>query len=189
MQGMIAGAMSAEPTDEVLIRAARGGDRAAFSQLMARTRELVFAYALARLGERDEAEDVAQETFVRAYLSLHRLRRPGGWQAWLLQITRNLCSDTLRRKRVRRTEPIDPNWLSGEPSPETHYLSVERRRELAAAVAALPEALRTPLLMRFGSGCSRQEIAMALGVPESTVIGRLARGMGVLRRKMKEVQE
>lgn len=186
---MTAGQMSAEPSNEVLVQAARRGDRAAFSSLMARHRELVFAYALARLGDREEAEDVAQETFVRAYLSLPRLRQAGGWQAWLLQITRNLCSDTLRRKRVRRTEAIDPNWLSADPSPETRYLSDERRRELAAAVAALPEALRVPLLMRFGSGCSRQEIAVALGVPESTVIGRLARGMGVLRRRMKEVRE
>jgi RNA polymerase sigma-70 factor (ECF subfamily) len=156
---------------------------------MARHRELVYAYALARLGDREAAEDVAQETFVRAYLALGRLHRPAGWLAWLMQITRNLCYDTLRRKRVRRTEPMDPTWLSGDPSPEMRLLSDERRRELVAAVAALPEPLRVPILMRFASGCSRQEIAVALGVPESTVVGRLARGMGRLRQQITEVHE
>lgn len=189
MRCMIAGQMSAELPNEVLIQAARQGDRAAFTSLMAGHRDLVYAYALARLGDREEAEDVAQETFVRAYLSLRRLHRPGGWQAWLMQITRNLCNDTLRRKRVRRTEAIDPNWLSGDPSPEMRLLSDEGRRELAAAVAALPEPLRVPILMRFSSGCTRQQIAVALGVPESTVVGRLARAMGLLRKRISEVRE
>lgn len=177
--------MSAPRSDDSLVAAACAGDRAAFSALMARDRDLVFAYACARLGSREEAEDVAQEAFVRAYQSLSRLRRPGVWQAWLLRIVRNLCHDALRRRQVRKPAPrLDPEWLDGSPTPEVQVLSKELRRELGAAVEALPEKYRIPVLMRFGSGCARRDIALALGVPESTVVGRLAGAMRLLRRRL-----
>ncbi len=184
MVGMAVVEMHGEFPTEALVVAARGGDREAFSLLIERHRNLVFAYAFARLGEREEAEDVVQEAFVRAYLSLPRLRGEAGWQAWVMQITRNLCHDALRRKRVRRTQPLDPEWLAEGPTPEGELLSEEARRQLTEAVEALPEKFRVPLLMRFGSGCTRQEIALALGLPESTVVGRLAGAMRLLRRRM-----
>src|SRR5205085_1737373 len=90
--------------DEALVTAARAGDRAAFSLLVDRYRGLVYGYAFARMRDRDEAEDVAQEVFARAYVSLPRLRGAGAWQPWLMQILRNQCRDALRRRRVRRTE-------------------------------------------------------------------------------------
>jgi RNA polymerase sigma-70 factor (ECF subfamily) len=179
-------AMSADLSDEHLVKAASSGDRAAFSTLFARDRDLVYAYIYARLGHREEAEDVVQETFIRAFLSMGRLRGPGAWQGWLLKIARNLCTDALRRRKTRHTEPVDPEWLDGAPSPETQLMTQERRRELNAAVAALPEPCRIVLSMRFGSGCTRREIATALGVPESTIMGRLARAMRLLRHELGE---
>src|SRR5437667_4342332 len=137
--------------DETLVMAARAGDRSAFSLLVDRYRGIVFAYACARMREREEAEDVAQDVFARAYASLPRLRGSGAWQPWLLQILRNQCRDALRRRRVRRTEPLDVAWLEGGPSPEARVLGDEGRRELLAAVAALPESLRIPLLMHVAS--------------------------------------
>jgi RNA polymerase sigma-70 factor, ECF subfamily len=178
--------MSADLPDEQLVNAARLGDRAAFSALFARYCSLVYAYAYARLLNREDAEDLVQDAFIRAYLSLDRLRGPGAWPSWLMQIVRNLCNDALRRKRVRRIEPIDPEWLDGGPSPEMLVVTQERRRELNAAVAALPEQYRVPLLMRFGARRTRREIATALGVPESTIIGRIARAMRILRRELGE---
>jgi RNA polymerase sigma-70 factor (ECF subfamily) len=129
---------------------------------------------------------VAQETFVRAYTALARLRSAAIWEAWLLRITRNLCHDRLRRRRLRKTEPMDPDWLDGAPSPELLVMTAERRRQLQAAVQALPEMYRVPLLMRFESGCSRRDIAAALAVPESTVMGRLARAVRLLRQSLGE---
>jgi RNA polymerase sigma-70 factor (ECF subfamily) len=184
MAGLAAGRMNAGSPDEALIAAARDGDRDAFSDLMARYRGVAFAYAYARLRDRDEAEDVAQETFVRAYLALGRLRGPRSWEAWLMRILRNLCADALRRRKVRRSEPMDPDWTDGGPSPEMLAVTAERSRELNAAVAALPEKYRIPLVMRYGSGCSYREIAAAMGVPESTVIGRLAGALRLMRRSL-----
>ena len=222
--------MSADRPDEQLVNAARAGDRAAFSALFARDRDLVYAYAYARLLNREDAEDAMQDTFIRAYQSLGRLRGPGAWQAWLMQITRNLCSDALRRKRVRRTEPVDPEWLDGGPSPEMLLVTAERIlffkkqhiiqvKELKFrpntddhdyefkknhAIRFLKEGNRVKavvqfrgreiahvdlgkkLLMRFAAGRTRREIAVALGVPESTIIGRMARAMRLLRRQLGE---
>src|SRR5688500_7502619 len=111
MQSTAAGQRAGHASDEALAAGARAGGPAAFSELVDRYRDLVFAYALARLRSREEAEDVAQETFVRAFQRLDRLRWFGSWEGWLMRILRNLCHDALRRRRVRQTEPFDPDWL------------------------------------------------------------------------------
>jgi RNA polymerase sigma-70 factor, ECF subfamily len=178
------GQMTLEAPDEALVDAARAGDRAAFAALVTRYREVVFAYALARLRDREEAEDMTQDTFVRAFLAVGRLRGPGTWEAWLMRILRNLCHDAQRRKQVRQTEPIDDDWWTDAPSPEVLAIAGERRRELSAAVGALPEKYRVPLLMHYAAGRTYREIAAALGLPESTVVGRLAGALRRLRRQM-----
>lgn len=184
MTSMAVGQMTLEGPMDTLVAAAQAGDRAAFAVLVARNRDTVYAYALARLRNREEAEDVAQETFVRAYLGLCRLRGPDAWEAWVMRIARNLCHDTLRRKRLRQTEPIDVDWLDDSPSPEMLALAGERRRELGRAVAELPETLRIPVLMHYASGRTYREIAAALGLPQSTVVGRVARALLQLRRRL-----
>jgi RNA polymerase sigma-70 factor (ECF subfamily) len=176
--------MTLERPDEALVTAARAGDRGAFALLVARYRAVVFAYAFARLRDREEAEDVAQETFARAYLALDRYRGAGAWEAWMMRILRNLCHDSLRRKRVRRSEAIDPEWPDAGPSPEALAIEDERRREVRRAVAALPERFRIPLLMHYGAGRTYREIALALGLPESTIVGRMAGGLRLLRRRL-----
>lgn len=184
MASMAVGQMTVEGPNEALVAAARAGDRAAFAALVGRYRDTIFAYAFARLRDRDEAEDISQETFVRAYLALERLRGPGAWEAWVMRIARNLCHDALRRRRVRQTEPIDVEWLDQGPTPEMLAIARERKQELAAAVAALPEKYRIPLLMHYASGRTYREIAVALELPQSTVVGRMARALHLLRRRL-----
>jgi RNA polymerase sigma-70 factor, ECF subfamily len=179
---MAVGRIARETPDEALVVAARAGDGTAFSVLVGRYRDAALAYAFARLRDREEAEDVAQETFVRAYLALDRLRQTRSWEAWLMRILRNLCRDCQRRQSVRRTEPIDTALLEGEPSAEILALAKERRRELGAAVAKLPEKYRVPLLMHFASGRTYREIAWVLGLPESTIVGRMEGALRLLRR-------
>jgi RNA polymerase sigma-70 factor (ECF subfamily) len=186
MTSAAAGLMISEGPDEALVAAARAGDRLAFSILVERYRDLAYAYALARLRDREEAEDVAQEAFIRAYLALERLRGSASWEAWLMRIVRNLCHDTLRRQRVRRATPIEEELLDSGPSPETLTLAGERRRELSAAVAGLPEKYRVPLMMHYASGRTYREIAVALGLPQSTVVGRMAGALRLLRRALNE---
>lgn len=173
-----------ELTDEALAAAARAGDRRAFDTLVLRYRDIAFAYALSHLHSREEAEDVTQEAFVRALMALNRFRIQASWAAWLMQIVRNLCRDALRRRRVRSVVTLDDRWMDGAPSPFMTVLRSERRSELLRAIEAMPEKLRTPLLMHYGSRRTNREIALALGVPESTVIGRIAGAVRFLRKRM-----
>jgi RNA polymerase sigma-70 factor (ECF subfamily) len=183
-----AGQPPAELPDTGLVASARAGDREAFSRLAERYRDLVFACAFAHVRHRDEAEDLAQEALARAFAALPGLRGNAAFQPWLMGILRNLCRDALRRRRVRRTEPLDAAWLEGGDSPEALVLDRQRRRDLAAAIAGLPELLRVPLVMHFVSRCTYREIALALGVPETTVVGRTSRAVRVLRERFKEVE-
>lgn len=183
MTSMAIAQTTPEVTDETLAAAARAGDRDAFAALAARYRELVFAYAYARLRDREEAEDVAQETFVRAYQSLDRFCVTRCWGVWLMQILRNLCTDAFRRRRGPRIETAQ-EWVDAGPSPENLAMAEERRRELSAAVARLPEKFRVPLTMHYASGRTYREIAVALGLPESTVVGRMAGAIRLLRRRL-----
>ncbi len=174
----------AEVADETLVSATLAGDPDAYARLVARYRDVACAYAYARLGDREEAEDAAQEAFVRAYAALDRFRLSACWAAWLMRILRNHCSDMLRRRRTRRTEPVAADWVDERPGPEMLALAGERQRVLRAAVAELPEKYRLPLLMHFASGRTYREIAVALGVPESTIVGRMAGALRRLRRRL-----
>jgi len=173
-----------EASDEILALAARDGDREAFSTLVERYREIVYAYAVARLQSREEAEDAAQEAFLRAYQALPRYRPGGPWAGYLMRLTRNLCHDLLRRRRVRRNTTATTDWPSLEASPEGAVLDQLDRGRLLAAVHRLPERLRVPVLMHYGAERTYKEIALALGVAETTVVGRLAGALRLLRRRL-----
>lgn len=172
-----------EQTDEVLVQAARSGDREAFGLLVSRYRDLVHAFAYARLRNREEAEDAAQEVFVRALEHLPEFRSDR-FGAWLMRIARNHCMDILRRRRSRRTEELSDQWMDHSPTPEMAALTRERRRELCAALDALPEKHQVLVLMHYGSGRSYREMALALDLPETTVVGRMAAALRTLRRRM-----
>lgn len=171
-------------TDEALAAAAKSGDRAAFSTLMARHTRLAFAYTRARLGSREEAEDALQECFVRAFLSLNHYRGARPWGAWFMAIVRNYCTDLGRRKRLRVAETLAEWEVDGSPGPEDRLFMRHDRQALQTAIWGLPEKFRTPLLMHYEAGQSYREIAAALGVPETTLVGRLAGALRILRRRL-----
>lgn len=171
-------------TDEALAARAKQGDRDSFEELVGRYRDIVLAYALSRTGSREEAEDIAQEAIVRSLVSLPRFRLDGSWAAWLMRIARNLCHDHQRRGRVRNHDALPMDWADSGPTPEMETLQTEGRAELLRAVNSLQEKFRTPILMHYSARRSYKEIALALGVPESTVVGRIAGGLKALRRKL-----
>jgi RNA polymerase sigma-70 factor (ECF subfamily) len=171
-------------SDEALAAAARNGDRAAYAQLVERYRDLAYACAFALLRSREDAEDAAQEAFLRAYASLPRYDPRRCWAAWMMRIVRNLCRDVHRRRQVRVAALHSLRPDEAHPGPEAAVLEGETRRLLAAAVESLPERLRAPLLMHYGSGLTYREVAAALDLPESTVVGRLAGALRRLRRDL-----
>ncbi len=173
-----------DDSDEALVEAARGGDRVAFGLLVDRYRGLVYAFAYARLRNREEAEDTAQEAFLRAYQYLPDFRMADRFGGWLMRIARNLCTDVIRRRRGRPTEELSDDWMDHGPTPEMAAMVREDRRELTAAINALPEKHQVLILMHYGSGRSYREMAMAMDLPETTIVGRMAAGLRGLRRRL-----
>ena len=186
MDGMTLVQHQTERTDEILASAAQAGDLDSFAILIARYREIALAYAFACLGNRDEAEDAAQEAFVRAYLSLARFRVSQVWGAWLMQILRNHCTDLKRRKRNTELSLWERELQSDSPSPEINAFTLERKNRIARAICRLPEKYRVPIAMHYLSRRTYREIALALDLPESTVTGRVAVGLRKLRQTLSE---
>lgn len=178
-----------ESSDEALVAAACAGDREAYTVLVGRHRNLVYGYLYARLRNREEAEDLTQEVFVRAYMALETFRRNSAWMPWMMRIARNLCFDALRSRRGRSWEPLSDDWLDGSPTPESRTLAAERRRQLDEALNALPEKYRTVLMMHYASALKAQEIAVALDLPETTVKGRIESGLRLVRKRLQREDE
>lgn len=175
----------------LLVDAAQAGDIGAFNQLVTRYQGQVYGLCLRMLGDRDTAEDAAQETFMRAYYRLSTFQG-GRFRLWLLRIAANMCRDMLRQRRRRgqvslsggsetaeRSRVIEP--ASTEASPDERML----RHELSAAIVAcldqLPEPQRTLLILSDIQGLSYEEIAEVLRIPVGTVKSRLSRSRARLR--------
>lgn len=171
-------------SDEALAAAARSGDHRAYRELVERYQPMAFACAMAHLRDRDLAEDVVQDAFVRAYSTLDRFRTSGCWGAWIMQIVRNACRDALRRRAVRKDTPLDPSIADMGPGPMEQLIRAEEQEQIRRAVEELPEKFRIPISMHYGSQMTYRQIALALGLKESTVVGRLAGALRMLRRRM-----
>lgn len=170
-----------------------------FVQLLAAHRDRVFSTALRLLGDRDEAEDAAQEAFVRGYRALARwdatrIRelRPGPWLATILvNVVRNQWrrDSAIRRgvarasstERLRFLDAPDPGPADDRPGPADHLEQLETARQWAARLAELPPRYREPIVLRHVDGLAYEEIAAVLGRPSGTVKAQVHRGLGLLR--------
>jgi RNA polymerase sigma-70 factor (ECF subfamily) len=164
--------------DEALAAQATGGDRSAFEALVTRHRQAVYRLCWAATGNPADADDAAQETFVRVFRALPSYDPARPFGPWLRKIAWN-CGLTVRRDgnagvpRVSGNdapEPVDP-----APGPEESAVGNEERRRVAGAMAALPAELRTVMVLRAVEGLSYAEIALAAGIPAGTVMSRLSR--------------
>jgi len=160
----------------------RNGDRAAFRELVERSQGRAFGLALRVLRDEEQARDVVQDAFLKAYASLDRFEGRSSFNTWLHRIVMNLCLDRKRRERasrrvdwseeVERDVPADSESPS-EPDPGVALERSELRTQLSRAIAQLPEDARRTLELREIDGLSYQEIAASLGVPKGTVMSRL----------------
>lgn len=184
-------------TDEELVARATAGDLDSFNQLVSRWERPIYALAYRTLGREEDARDVVQEAFLRAFRGLRGFKGEAKFSSWLYRITLNLCRDWARRERraplIQTPEGTDPVDLADrQASPEESVEDLVARREMSRAVAQamadLPEEQRSAILLKEYHGLTFQEIADMLDCPLSTVKTRLYQGLSVLRRRLERQQ-
>lgn len=181
-------------TDEDLVARARGGDLDSFNQLVQRWERPIYALAYRVIGRDEDARDVAQEAFLRAYRALPGFKGQAKFSSWLYRITLNLCRDWMRRERrtpvAQAPEGVDLLELATESTPSESIEDLVARKELGRAVAKamsnLPDEQRTAIILKEYQGLTFQEIADLLECPLSTVKTRLYQGLSVLRRQLEQ---
>ncbi len=179
-------------TDEELVSRSRGGDPDSFNQLILRWERPIFALAYRVIGREEDARDVCQETFLRAFRGLPGFKGQAKFSSWLYRIALNLCRDWIRRQRrapmLQMPEDTDPLELASQVGPTESIEDLVARRELSAvvetAMALLPDEQRTAIILKEYHGMTFQEIADLQGCPLSTVKTRLYQGLSVLRRHL-----
>jgi RNA polymerase sigma-70 factor (ECF subfamily) len=176
---------------ETLIQRCLQGDQAAWDLVVRQHWRKVFNVAYKFVGKHDEAEDLAQDIFLKVFRSLNTFDRRANFQTWLVSVSRNLCIDhyrSVRKERQTIDRNIDANELSPASKDAGPIAALEQRDRvllLRQALAALPATLRTAVVMRDIQELSYQEIADALQLPEGTVKSRINRGRTELARQIK----
>jgi RNA polymerase sigma-70 factor (ECF subfamily) len=181
-------------TDEELVALAQGGDIESFNQLIVRWERPIYALAYRVIGREEDARDVCQDAFLRAYRALPGFKGQAKFSSWLYRIALNLCRDWIRRQRrapvSQMPEDVDALELAAATGPVESIEDLVARRELSAiveqAMATLSEEQRTAIILKEYHGMTFQEIADMQGCPLSTVKTRLYQGLSLLRRRLEE---
>lgn len=174
-----------QPSDAELMARVRNGDRDAFADLVDRHKDAVVSYLTRLTGNRDRAEDLAQETFLRLFRSARDYVEQGYLRAYLYRIATNLVrSEERRERRLRLLMPFFPREEHAEPAAPSGLLRRELTREVSAAVAKLPLRYRVPLVLHEIEGWSYVDIAQEMGCREGTVKSRVHRGRQQLKARL-----
>jgi RNA polymerase sigma-70 factor (ECF subfamily) len=180
--------------DELLVRRAQGGDRAAFEQIVRRTARLVYARVYLDVADRQRAEDIVQETFLIAWKRIGQVVSPGGFRTWLLTIARTAAADAHRRRsrKKRRGSEADlsadvaMNVPDPAPTPADRADRREQQERMLGMLRRLPEEYSVPITLRYIAGDDYDAIGRQLGLTNGSLRGLLNRGMTRLREMMSD---
>ncbi|CAI08685.1 RNA polymerase sigma factor [Aromatoleum aromaticum] len=172
--------------DNAFIVLARAGDTRAFGEIVRRHQDRVFSFILRLTGTRDEAMDLTQEVFMKAWQALPEWRPEARFSTWLLQIARNLSIDMLRRRQAVQFAPLDDELDIADAAmgPEACYAARQHDAQLARALQRIPTEHREILLLREVEDLTYSDIAQTLGIRPGTVKSRLARARAALLERL-----
>ena len=182
--------------DLTLVQRAQANDRAAFNEIVLRYKSKVFNYISRQVHSISEAEDLTQETFIRAYTSIRSFQSRASLNTWLFRIATNLCIDHSRRLKTHiqatslSTESVESEEETQRDVPDSSFdpqrllLNRELGLKLEIALKELPEKLRTVVLLYDLEGLAYEEISTIIGCPLGTVKSRLFNARAALRKKL-----
>ena len=160
-----------------LVALAQKGDQAAYGALVRSHQDRIYRHLLNLTGSREDALELAQEVFIKAWQALPTWRPDAQFHTWVYRIASNAALDVLRRRKVVQFVALEDDYdaPSQQPGPEAQLQGRQRLRNLDAALARLPAEQREIILLREVEGLSYDELAAALAIDEGTVKSRLAR--------------
>jgi RNA polymerase sigma-70 factor (ECF subfamily) len=172
-----------DAAERTLLTAALAGDEEAFESVIRSQSRRVYGGAYAIVQDVAEAEDIVQETFLKAHQIRARLRDPEKFSAWLMTVTRNAARDRLRRRRPQAPpETFDALPDDNAATPGSAMEQEEAQARLRRALASLPEEHRTALTLRYFEGLDYRAIETTMGLSNGALRGILGRALGTLRR-------
>lgn len=176
-------------SDEQLIKDIQRGDIASFGIILERYWNMVMAFALSRIDNTADAEDIAQESFLKAYSQLHKLRHPYRFAGWLSKIATQQCVNHIRKNVRKRNACIHSDYDADLSAQVVMYksnpgLTEEQVHFVRKTVSRLPEKFRKVIIMRFVAGLSAVQIAEKLGKRHGTIRVWLHRAYQILRKDL-----
>jgi RNA polymerase sigma-70 factor, ECF subfamily len=179
------------------IKQVKKGDQSAFEEIVNFYQNKVFQVCYRMLGNLHEAEDIAQEAFVRAYTNIHSFDEKRKFSTWIYRIATNLSIDRIRKKKpdyfldaeVQGTEGLTmySQLSTDQPLPEEEVESLELQSYIQKQIQSLPEKYRSVITLRYVEDLSLQEISEILDMPMGTVKTRIHRGREALRKKLRDL--
>jgi len=171
-----------DSAERIMVMAALAGDDEAFETVIRTYSRRVYVVAYAIVQDISEAEDIVQDTFLKAHRQRRSLREPEKFPAWLLTVTRNAARDRLRRRRPQAGAETFDTLVDPAATPGSALEQEERQRHLRRALATLPEEHRTALTLRYLEGHDYRTIESTMGLSNGALRGILGRALGTLRR-------
>jgi RNA polymerase sigma-70 factor (ECF subfamily) len=179
--------------DRELVLRCLNEDEEAYRRLLEKYRRPVYGIVRRMIPDDEDARDLAQEAFIRAFKNLRQFDLERRFSSWLFRIANNLCIDHYRRRRLKTVPMVrsydgetEETWELPDPSPGPgeEFSDRERARRLAATVQSLPPGYRVVIVMRHQQGLAYDEIAEALDMPLGTVKARIHRAHRLLKEKL-----
>ena len=168
-------------TDQYFIGRCLDGHPDDFRYLVRRYQAVLLAHLAGKLGDKNRAEEAAQESFVRAYFKMDKLKKPELFFSWLLGISDHVAKEHQRKEQLRRQREVVRSFSEEAPQPE-----LSQDYALEAAIAELPEAYRKVILLRYYGSHSCNQIADRLDMPLGTVTKTLSRAYAMLRQSLQQ---
>ncbi len=176
--------------DYELVKQAISGDQCAFAELLNRYKNLVYSVVLRMVNNTEEANDLAQEIFIKLYRNLDKYQPEYKFSTWLIRISTNHVIDYHRKRKQETVSMEEMSYqLTSDSSPEKEYLQKEKRKSLEYAIQALPDLYKVPIVLYHQQGLRYQEIAEIIGEPLSKVKNRIFRGRKMLKENLEKENE